>query len=56
MNATQQIDKALKENPDIQVVLDIAARARETEERELPHEIVVSTEVTVIPTDSQCAL
>jgi hypothetical protein len=55
MNATQLIDEALKENPDILVVLDIALRARETENRELPREIAISTEVAVIPTDSQCA-
>ena len=53
MNATQLIDMAFKENPEILVVLEIARRARETEDRELPREIVGSTEVAVIPTDSQ---
>lgn len=56
MNATQLIDKALKENPEVLVVLDIAARARQTENRELPREIGVSTDVAVIPTDSQRAV
>lgn len=56
MKTTQLIDKALKENPEVLVVLEIATRARQTEDRELPREIGVSTEVAVIPTDSQRAV
>jgi hypothetical protein len=56
MNATQLIDKALSENPDILVVLEIAARARETEAKEPPREIGVSTEVAAISIDSQYAV
>jgi len=54
MDVNQTIEKALNENPDVQVVLDIAARARETEARELPREIVGATEVVAIPTNPQC--
>ncbi len=55
-NATQMIDKAFSENPDVLVVLEIAARAREAEARELPREIGISAEVVAIPTDLQCAM
>lgn len=56
MNAAEMIEKALKENPDVRLVLDIAVRARETEAKELPREIGVSTEVVAIPTHLQCAM
>jgi len=56
MGAAEMIEKALKENPDVCLVLDIAARARETEARELPREINAATEVVAIPTNPQCAV
>lgn len=56
MRAAEMIEKALKENPDVWLVLDIAARARETEARELPREIGAATEVVAIPTNPQCAM
>lgn len=56
MNAAEVIERAVKENPDVQLVLDLATRARETEARELPREIGVATEVVAIPTNSQCAV
>jgi len=56
MSAAEMIEKALKENPDVRLVLDIAARARELEAKELPREIGVATEVTAIPTNPQCAV
>jgi hypothetical protein len=52
----QTIEKALHENPDIRVVLEIAARAREIEARELPRELGTATDVVAIPNNSQCAL
>jgi hypothetical protein len=56
VNATELINKALRENPDVCLVLDIATRARETEARELPREIGVSTEVVAIPINTQHAV
>jgi hypothetical protein len=53
MDAAEMIEKGLKENPEVRLVLDIAARARETEARELPREIVASTEVVAIPFNPQ---
>jgi hypothetical protein len=47
------INEALKEHPDVQLVLAVAARARETEARELPREIGVATEVAAITTNLQ---
>lgn len=56
MNAAEMIEKAVKENPDVRLVLDIAARARDTEARELPREIGAATEVVAIPVNPQCAV
>ena len=56
MDTNKTIQKALKENPDLRLVLDIAARARETEARELPREIGAATEVVATPNNSQCAV
>jgi hypothetical protein len=50
------IQKALDENPEIRIVLDIAARARDTEAKEPPREIGASTEVAAQPTHTQCAV
>ena len=54
MSGAEMIEKALKENPDVWLVLDIAARAREKEARELPREINAATEVVAIPNNPQC--
>lgn len=53
VNAAQMVEKVLKENPDVRLVLEIAARAREAEARELPQEIGASTEVAAIPCHPQ---
>jgi hypothetical protein len=53
MNAAEMVDKALKDNPEVRLVLEIAARARETESREFPREISGSTEVAAIPCNPQ---
>lgn len=52
----QLIRREMKENPDVSLVLEIAARARETEARELPREIFASLEVTAAPAYHQCAI
>ena len=56
MDTTQIIKDAFDANPDIRLVLNIAARAHETEARELPREIGVATEVVAIPSNPQCAV
>jgi hypothetical protein len=53
MDTEQIIKRALNENPDIRLVLDVAARARDTEARERPREIEASTEVVAIPCNPQ---
>ena len=54
MDAEKIMQKAIKANPDIQLVLDIAARAREAEARTLPAELNPTTEVVALPTNPQC--
>jgi hypothetical protein len=53
MNTKQIIKKAMKENPDIRLVLEISARARDMESKELPREMGASTEVVAIPCNPQ---
>jgi len=53
MDTQKIIKKAAKENPDIGLVLEIAARARETEQREPAKELRPATEVGVNPTTAQ---
>ncbi len=56
MSVTQIIEKALEENPQIRIVLEAAARARDAEAKEPPKEISGSTEVVTVPTHTQCAV
>ncbi len=56
MNTNQTIKKALNENPDVRLVLEVAARARDAEAKEPPREIGAATEVAAIPTHPQCAV
>jgi hypothetical protein len=49
------LKKAINDNPEIAVVLEIAARAREVEERTPPQEIRASTEVAALPAHTQNA-
>jgi hypothetical protein len=51
MNAEQIVQKTLRDNPEIRLVLDIAARARQVEEQEAPRNIGVATDVTAVPTN-----
>ena len=53
MDTKRVVEKALAENPEINLVLDIAARARAIEATELPREIGASTEVVAIPCNPQ---
>jgi hypothetical protein len=55
-SAKELVQSAMIENPEISLILEIAARAREVEAREPPREIHVSTEVAAIPINSQCAV
>jgi hypothetical protein len=55
-NIEQIINDGLKENPDVRLVLEIAARAREIEARETPRELWTSTEVATTPTNPQTAV
>lgn len=53
MNTQKIIKKATKDNPEIALVLEISARAREIEQRESPQELRPSTDVGVNPTAAQ---
>lgn len=53
MDAQKLIEKAAKENPDIALVIEIAARAREIEQREPARELRPTTDVGVNPTTAQ---
>jgi hypothetical protein len=55
-SANELVQQEMKENPEVLLILEIAARAREIEARELLHEIRVSTEVAAVPINSQCAV
>lgn len=54
MSAAEIVEKALKENPDIWLVLEATERARELEALQPPREIIISTHVGTIPLNSQC--
>ena len=53
MDAQKLIKKAARENPDIALVLEISARAREIEHREPAKELRPTTDVGVNPTTAQ---
>ncbi len=53
MDTQKIIKKAAKENPEIALVLEISARARETEQREPAKELRPSTDVGMNPTTAQ---
>ncbi len=56
MSARKTVKKAIADNPEIRIVLEIAGRAREAEAKELPRELSVTTEVAALPTNQQRAL
>ncbi len=53
MHTRKIIKKAVKENPDIALVLEISARARESEQREPAKELRPATDVAANPTNTQ---
>jgi hypothetical protein len=53
MSAPDTIRKALEDNPDLRIVLEIASRARELEAKEPPRELVTTTGVVTIPANQQ---
>lgn len=53
MDAEQIIKNALDKNPDIRLVLEIAARARAVESKEPPRNMEITTETVAVPTNSQ---
>ena len=56
MSAGDAIRQGLDQNPEIRMVLEIAARARELESREPPRELQSASEAVAMPTNSQCAV
>jgi hypothetical protein len=54
MDAAEVIRKALDENRDVRLILEIATRAREIESKEPPRHVGIATEIVAIPTNSQC--
>jgi hypothetical protein len=56
MEPEKIVQKAMKVNPEIQLVLDIATRARETEALELPRELGATTDVVALPNNPQSAV
>ena len=54
VETAQVIKNALDDNPEIRLVLEIAARARDLESRKPPRNIGVTTDIVVTPTNSQC--
>jgi hypothetical protein len=55
-NTQDVIHDALSDNPELRVVLEVAARARAAEAREAPQEIGMATEVVAIPINSPHAV
>jgi hypothetical protein len=53
MDAKKIVTKALNDNPEIRLVLEIAARAREVESKEPPRHIGFATDTVAVPTSSQ---
>lgn len=53
-NPQSVIEKAMIDNPEVCLVLEIAMRARVAVSSEPPRHIGVATEVITIPTNSQC--
>jgi len=53
MKAEKIVNNALKENPEVRLVLEVSARARENEQREPAKELRPSTDVSANPTTAQ---
>jgi hypothetical protein len=53
MDACQLIQDAIANDPQVGLVLEIAKRARDAEEYNIPTELEDSSEVVAIPTEQQ---
>ena len=53
MNADQIIRKALEDNPEIRLVLEIAARARDAEDKTAPADFSPKGETVTVPNHQQ---
>ena len=56
MKTKQTIQDATEANPEIRLILDIAARARGLEEQSAPMDLRPSTDVVAIPIKPQCVV
>jgi len=55
MDVKKITQEAIETNPEIKLVLEIAARARETEARTPAMELTPSTDVVALPNQRQCS-
>lgn len=53
MKTEKVIEKAVRENPDLAIVLEVSARAREVNQREPVIDSTPSTDVAATPTAAQ---
>jgi hypothetical protein len=54
MDTQEIVKKACEGNPDIGLVLEISARARDVESKEPPLHVGMATDTVTIPTNLQC--
>jgi hypothetical protein len=54
MDAEQTVKEAIQANPELRLVLEIAARSQELEFKEPPRTIGMSSDVSSIPVNSAC--
>ena len=52
--ASKVVTKSLAQNPEIQLILEIAKRARDVQSSEPPRELDLTTSAIINPTNSQC--
>jgi len=56
MTAAEVINTALRDNPEVLLVLEVANRARALEQNNPAIDLTPKSEVVTIPTDVQCTL
>lgn len=54
VSSAEGLQKKITENPEIQMVLEIAIRAREVEGMQPARAIGIATDVAVTPSNAQC--
>jgi len=54
MTSAEKLQKQIAENPEIRMVLEIAMRARETEQTQPARVIGIATDIAATPSNSQC--